>query len=425
LETEYRLAENELIKERNFISTILDTTDCLIVVLDREGQIVRFNRACEKTTMYTFEEVKGKQFWNIFFNPGNIQSVKIHFQQLLKGDLSNASGENYWLTKNSYTRFIIWSNNVLFDNEGTVKYVICTGIDITERKQAEELFKTLTYSSPIGIYIIQAGNFQFVNPKFQEHKCFSKDELLGRNAMEFVIPEDRERTRKNAIDMLKGLRTNPYEYRTVNKKGETRWIMETVTSIQHQGRRAVLGNHVDITKRKLAEEKLQRLTSLDGLTGIANRRYFDEHFEREWKRAIRCRKPLSLIMCDIDFFKFYNDTYGHMNGDECLKKVANALNETIKRPGDLVSRYGGEEFAVVLPETDEKGALAVAEILRIDVESLKIEHINSSSSKYVTISLGVATAIPNMDSSLIELIIAADKALYQAKKEGRNRVCIT
>lgn len=237
--------------------------------------------------------------------------------------------------------------------------------------------------------------------------------------MEFVIPEDRECIRENAISMLKGLRTTPYEYRTVNKKGETRWIMETVASIQYQGKRAILGNHMDT---KLAEEKLHLLISLDGLTGIANRRYFDEYLEREWKRAIRCGKPLSLIMCDIDYFKAYNDTYGHLNGDECLKKVALALSDTIKRPGDLVARYGGEEFAVVLPETDQHGAVIIAEILRTDVESLKIEHVNSSNSKYVTISLGVAAAIPSMDSSFTELIIAADKALYQAKKEGRNRV---
>lgn len=127
-EADYRLAKSELIKERNFISAILDTADCLIVVLDRKGQIVSFNRACEKTTWYAFAEVKDKQFWDIFLTPDEKNPVKTCFQQLQKGNLLKTSGENYWLIKNGNTRFIAWSNNILFDNEGSVDYIICTGM---------------------------------------------------------------------------------------------------------------------------------------------------------------------------------------------------------------------------------------------------------------------------------------------------------
>lgn len=176
--------------------------------------------------------------------------------------------------------------------------------------------------------------------------------------------------------------------------------------------------------REMAEEELKRLCYKDGLTGIANRRHFEEVLEREWRRAARNRKPLSLLMCDIDFFKAYNDTYGHQSGDECLKQVAGALNGMVNRPGDLVSRYGGEEFAVILPETDAEGAAFVAETLRAGIEALKIPNINSGLGRYLTVSLGVASLVPSPDSSSDELIAAADHALYQAKVEGRNRVKI-
>jgi len=178
----------------------------------------------------------------------------------------------------------------------------------------------------------------------------------------------------------------------------------------------------DITKRKQAEEKLKALSTLDGLTGIVNRRYFEEYFDREWMRSVRTGKPLSVIMCDIDYFKYYNDTYGHLKGDECLRRVAEALQKAVNRAGDLVARFGGEEFIVVLPETDLEGAVKVAELLRDKVESLKIEHEKSLVSNYLTISLGVATAVPSREDAARELISSADAALYQAKEEGRNRV---
>jgi diguanylate cyclase (GGDEF)-like protein len=171
-----------------------------------------------------------------------------------------------------------------------------------------------------------------------------------------------------------------------------------------------------------ANQVLQRLSSLDGLTGIANRRHFDEFLDQEWKRAIRDATPLSLVFIDIDFFKAYNDTYGHQMGDECLKQVANTLSGTLYRPGDLVARYGGEEFVIVSPNIDARGAAVVAEGLRARVEALGIAHAYSRVSKYVTISLGLANTIPKKDSSPAALITTADHALYQAKQEGRNRV---
>lgn len=177
--------------------------------------------------------------------------------------------------------------------------------------------------------------------------------------------------------------------------------------------------------RKLEDSNkvLERLSVTDGLTGIANRRYFDVAIEHELLRSARERSQLSLVFIDIDFFKGYNDAYGHVNGDNCLTRVAITLKTTLKRPADLVARFGGEEFAVLLPETDLNGAVVLAESMRKEVAELNIAHIKSNAASHVTISLGVASTVPGKCSSTA-LIEMADKALYQAKENGRNRVKI-
>jgi diguanylate cyclase (GGDEF)-like protein len=173
---------------------------------------------------------------------------------------------------------------------------------------------------------------------------------------------------------------------------------------------------------QIANERLEELSRVDGLTGIANRRHLDEELAREWRRMLRQEKHLSVIMCDIDHFKLYNDTYGHQQGDACLTQVAKAIKSSINRPADLVSRYGGEEFCIVLPETTQEGAAILAEIVRENVKYLKLEHSSSPVSKLVSLSLGVASMIPDRNSQPSVLLEAADRALYQAKGNGRDRV---
>lgn len=169
-----------------------------------------------------------------------------------------------------------------------------------------------------------------------------------------------------------------------------------------------------------ANYELSQMSNADGLTGIANRRLFDETWRLEWERALRERQPLVIIMADIDFFKAYNDTYGHQAGDDCLRQVAKALQTTVKRGTDFVARYGGEEFAVILPNTEPEGALRVGEKLRLAVENMALEHVHGIGG-VVTISLGVATATPNKYMARRQLIALADQALYRAKQNGRNR----
>jgi len=169
-------------------------------------------------------------------------------------------------------------------------------------------------------------------------------------------------------------------------------------------------------------KELRRLVSIDGLTQVANRRCLDEYLEQECRRSHREQLPISLVLCDIDFFKNYNDNYGHQEGDFCLQEVAKAISKSTNRPADLVARYGGEEFAIILPNTNIEGGMNVAIRATEIVRSLNLPHDYSKIANHVTISCGVSTILPNQDFQVIHLIKAADRALYLAKAEGRNCV---
>ena len=183
--------------------------------------------------------------------------------------------------------------------------------------------------------------------------------------------------------------------------------------------RARVRNHMNL---KHKTDLLESLAALDGLTGIPNRRRFDEVLEMEWKRALRNQTPLSLIMVDVDNFKQYNDHYGHGAGDDCLKQLSMVLLSSMVRPGDMAARYGGEEFVVILPQTEPEGAMQVAERIRAQVDELGIPHINSAVAGHVTVSVGCATTVPTINTLVESLLVSADKKLYKAKHEGRNRV---
>ncbi|TVM20063.1 diguanylate cyclase response regulator [Oceanidesulfovibrio indonesiensis] len=215
------------------------------------------------------------------------------------------------------------------------------------------------------------------------------------------------------------------------ESGATDYINKPVRQIELTARiGSVLRLKHEMDMRKSRERELENLTrtfqelsNLDGLTGVANRRRFDDVYDREWRSARRDNADISLLMLDIDFFKAYNDRYGHLKGDACLTRVAQCLNKEIKRPRDLVARYGGEEFALILPETDLDGAHRIAESIRQRVLELNIEHADSETG-VVTVSVGVASGKPSGMPSPADLLASSDKALYRAKLEGRNRVCL-
>ncbi len=178
------------------------------------------------------------------------------------------------------------------------------------------------------------------------------------------------------------------------------------------------------SQKKLAETNLElmRLANFDSLTGLANRRHFDESLNIEWKRAMRNRVPMSVMMLDIDYFKSYNDTYGHLKGDEVLRKVAGVIEKSLMRPADLAYRYGGEEFVLILPEIDITGAGVLAENIRKNVEALDIPHEGSKIAPRLTISIGIASIVPASNDMPATLVSLADAALYRAKDGGRNQV---
>ena len=185
----------------------------------------------------------------------------------------------------------------------------------------------------------------------------------------------------------------------------------------------------EIQERKIIEktlqkvnQKLERLVNVDGLTGVSNRRHFDDYLAREWRRLKREQQPLSLILCDVDHFKLYNDSYGHLQGDDCLRQVAQTIAQVLNRPADLVARYGGEEFALILPNTDLSGAQEVATKVQQAIRGLHLPHKSSKTSEFVTISIGISSQIPNQEQLVENLIRTTDRALYAAKAQGRDRI---
>ncbi|OQY18733.1 MAG: hypothetical protein B6I36_06255 [Desulfobacteraceae bacterium 4572_35.1] len=206
-------------------------------------------------------------------------------------------------------------------------------------------------------------------------------------------------------------------------------MLTTSRLITLDGTPGTLVQYKDITERKQAEKALEaahaalkKVAEIDGLTQIANRRTFDETLIKYWQQLLEAQQPLSAILCDIDFFKKYNDTYGHQQGDSCLISVAQALASTINANSGLTARYGGEEFIFLLPNVGQDQAVAIAEQARQNIEQLDIGHSASTIANHVTLSLGVASIIPNVNSTSKELIEAADKALYLSKGHGRNMV---
>ncbi len=223
------------------------------------------------------------------------------------------------------------------------------------------------------------------------------------------------------------------EIRMLSKPGQWHWLQvrgRTVESDPGGKALRIVGTLIDVSKYKQVEvalqkanDELQRLAALDDLTQLANRRRFDSRLAQEWGRSQREQTYLSVIICDIDYFKNYNDTYGHLKGDETLYSVAQTISAALRRPTDLVARFGGEEFAMILPNTDIRGAQRVAEGVKAAIETLRIEHKTSIVNPYITLSFGGAAIIPNAETPAKVLVEKADQALYRAKSKGRNQIC--
>jgi diguanylate cyclase (GGDEF)-like protein/PAS domain S-box-containing protein len=272
---------------------------------------------------------------------------------------------------------------------------------------------------------------QYVSPAVTTLLGWERQEFLDLDRDQLIHPDDLAGVNRLYEQCLAGRACNPFDFRNKKKDGSYLWLEGNVVLHRDPETGApasfITVSH-DISSRKAAEAELNKalgvaesLASIDALTGVANRRNFDEFFEGEWLRAIRSNAAISVLMIDVDHFKRYNDRYGHISGDNCLKDIARTIASCIHRPADLLARYGGEEFIVVLPNTDSAGARMIAEQIRNALEERQIPHEDSSQS-VVTVSIGCATQIPQPRSLSTLLVKIADEALYQAKSAGRNCV---
>lgn len=327
-------------------------------------------------------------------------------------------------------------------------------LDVSERKtseaerhqaeealrQSEERFRNLFENAPVAYQSLDEHGFYIdVNPELCKLLGYSREDLLGHHFAEFWAPSLQPRFLR--------------DFGCFKKTGHTRAELQLVRKnhvqitvllegrIQQDARGQFVKTHCilyNITKRKQMEEalrraetklrqanhELERLVNTDALTQVANRRYFDIYLLQEWRRSAREKLPISLILFDVDYFKRFNDTYGHPAGDHCLRHVAWAAQRAIQRSSDLVARYGGEEFVVILPNTNLEGAVVVVEQIRQQIRSLSIPHGQSEMSPFVTVSAGISTMIPRPHSDPSILVQQADQALYSAKQQGRDRYVI-
>jgi diguanylate cyclase (GGDEF)-like protein/PAS domain S-box-containing protein len=309
--------------------------------------------------------------------------------------------------------------------------------DITHRRQTEQALerayaeqKLIFDRSVVGISFIKNRVFLRCNRRMEEMFGYGPGEMHGQSTrIYFASQEDYEAMGVRVFEILRRGETFITESLYRRKNGELIWCRLNGTAID-----AVdpLGGSIwafeDITERKNVEaelhrsrEELERLSRQDGLTGLANRRSFDDILRREFLRSVRERSPLTLIIGDTDCFKNYNDRHGHVQGDECLKRIAAEFSAVCRRSADLAARYGGEEFALILPDTPPEAAARMAESLRHAVEALAIPHAASTVADRVTVSLGTATLVPRHGEAPEALIESADRALYEAKQRGRNR----
>jgi len=321
----------------------------------------------------------------------------------------------------------------------------CVWHDITEHKQveaamveSEEIYKTILMASPDDISIADlSGRLLMFSDAATTMFGYDREEGPGMTIMDFIVPEDHEVARANMMKMVQQGHSGPNEYRAI-RKDRSCFDIEVNSALirDRQGKpfRMVLIAR-DITHRKKADQKIQELVReleierdlaqrnslTDSLTGLLNRRYFDTALQAEFSRHKRTGSHLSLIMIDVDYFKKYNDYYGHLQGDDCLRQIARALKTSIERCTDLVTRYGGEEFAVILPDTNSQGALVLSERITKAVLALNLPHADSDISESVTLSMGIASAADQDLATASQLVELADQAMYRAKKNGRNR----
>jgi len=297
-----------------------------------------------------------------------------------------------------------------------------------------DTYKTLLESTRAIPWKIDWNTMQFayIGPQIEDLLGWAPDSWISvQDWADRIHAEDRDWAVNFCVAQSKAGVDHEADYRALKKSGDYVWIRDVVHVVRDDDGsvNSLVGFMFDISERKRTEEQLaaarrelEELSFKDGLTGVANRRRFDVVMESEWSNACRNKQPLSLLMLDIDFFKQYNDRYGHLDGDQCLKRVAKLITLAAERPRDFVARFGGEEFVAVLPDTHQSEAYKIASRCRELIASEHILHEGSEISRYVTASIGLGTVIPECGDEVQSFIKLADRRLYEAKQRGRNTI---
>lgn len=464
-------------EERHFVTAVLDTAGALVVVFDRDGHIERFNRACEAITGYSFEEVRGKLVWDVFALPEEKDQVMAAVQQIqIRQPIHEV--EHHWIAKSGEQRLIAWSNTVLLDDTGKVRHIIGTGIDVTERRKAEQALQTSTEKLTAWVnelemrnrditllnemtdllqtcidaqeaYAVTARSLPqiFANESGALYVLSDSHNFLEAVAtwgdvarMEKVFrPQECWALRRGRLHVVEppvmGLQCIHvdsnigvgYLCMPMMAQGEAVGLLHLAGSSSSaklteakQGLAVTVTEHIALALANLRlRETLRNQSVRDPLTGLFNRRYMEESLEREFSRASRNQRALGVIMIDIDHFKHFNDAFGHEAGDTLLRELGSFLQAGI-REGDIACRYGGEEFLLILPEVTLPAMIQRAEQMREDFKRKTVRYSGQSLGS-VTLSFGAAM-FPLHAATANALLRKADQALYRAKEAGRDRV---
>jgi len=436
--TERNLVQRKLAESEARYRGLVEDQSELVSLATPDGQLRYVNHAYARHYGAQPDEIVGKSLFD--FVPEDARAgLAEHLRRVCAAE-GGVAGENRVLLANGETRWMSWTNRAIRDDEGQVTAIHSVGRDIEQRvaaerrlKESEARYRLLAEHSTDTVLELSLDLTRlYVSPACREMLGFEPEELLGGKSGALAHPEDAN----GVLEILRNLASGFLDRATIearhrHRDGRWIWMEARYRALKDPATRATTGivaSVRDISARKAVEEQLaeayRRLEAVareDGLTGLANRRTFDEALEREFARAWRDERSLSLIMLDIDAFKQFNDRYGHPAGDECLRRIGRTLSSVISRPGDLAARYGGEEFALLLPDTDDFSAAIIGERLREAVLRLGIGH-DASPHGVITVSVGVAAFGRRILDRPEDLIQSADVALYRAKGAGRNVV---
>lgn len=410
-----------LASERDFAEAVMDTVGALIVVLDREGRIVQFNRACEQATGFSFAEVEGRHVWECLLPESQRASVKRVFENIKQvPEISHY--ENHWVAKDGHELLIEWSNTAITGSDGAMLFGIGTGIDVTERRKAEAEIRKLSRvvdQAAHGVMIIDDnGILEYVNPAFVTILGEPTEQLLGRPT-EFLGTRDEHAEDAERIwqVMLAG-ETWRGELDRHNSNGKRSWLSITVSPIRNREAEtthfAVLVE--DVTRLKQAQQDLERMASYDPLTRLTNRRLFKDRLAHALEAVERHGHRLALLYLDLDNFKRVNDSLGHDVGDSLLCEVARRLEHAVRRE-DTVARMGGDEFVILLHISD--GDYEIGHLANKLLQCIREPIIAGKHEVYITASIGITFA-PEDSRDAIVLMRNADLAMYRVKSQGRD-----